>query len=378
MSRVAKKLVPQLSDITGAILMINAIDPQLNTIALFLEAIKDLPHIIILNKVDAVSVVKAQEIIDEINKQDTLLASVINNRGIGGIKKAMSDLPQGKIAILGIFNSGKTSLVNALTGEHNLVGNIPGTTLEFTEHSYGGWVLVDTVGQIVDVSKPLMVSIDLTKCSTITDKLMECIAQDVAGITASMGTIIEPLEKAVAIIKKQIDRGGKLIILGAGASALVAMEMAGQAQETGLPVMVFTNNLTTMQPISFAKGIGEDEEALARYVVLSVQKGDVMLGVSASGGTGFVHKAMFVARDKGAITISITENADTPLGQASDIIIKSDAKPEGPSSSKIQIAHLAIGHALILTLADIRGITAERAIEYMMPKIVPNKRMGIK
>jgi len=66
------------------------------------------------------------------------------------------------------------------------------------------------------------------------------------------------------------------------------------------------------------------------------------------------------------------------LGEAADIVIKSDAKPEGPSSSKVQIAHLAIGHALILTLADIRGIDAEKSINFMLSSRIRNKRMGIK
>jgi len=66
------------------------------------------------------------------------------------------------------------------------------------------------------------------------------------------------------------------------------------------------------------------------------------------------------------------------LGKAADFIIKSNAKPEGPSSSKIQVAHLAIVHAILLTLADERGITAEQSIEFMLPEKVATKKMGIK
>ena len=76
--------------------------------------------------------------------------------------------------------------------------------------------------------------------------------------------------------------------------------------------------------------------------------------------------------------MAITENVDTPLGQAADYVIKSNAKPEGPSSSKIQAAHLAIGHALLLTLADVRGVTADQSVNFMLPEVVPTKKMGIK
>jgi D-arabinose 5-phosphate isomerase GutQ len=110
----------------------------------------------------------------------------------------------------------------------------------------------------------------------------------------------------------------------------------------------------------------------------AVNEGDVMIGVSASGGTGFVYDALERAQEKGAVTVAITENIDTPLGQAADYVIKSNAKPEGPSSSKIQAAHLAIGHALLLTLADERGVTADQSVNYMLPERVPTKKMGIK
>jgi D-arabinose 5-phosphate isomerase GutQ len=117
---------------------------------------------------------------------------------------------------------------------------------------------------------------------------------------------------------------------------------------------------------------------MSEYSALIVNKGDVAIGISASGGTAFVHEFLRIVREKGAHTISITENADTPLGKYSDIIIKSNAKPEGASSSKIQTAQLAIGHALMITLADERGVTAEQSIGYMLPHKVENKMMGIK
>ena len=376
--RITKKLVPALHDINGAVLMLNAMDPQLATFTLFAGAVSHLDNFVIVNKVDKVTETEAEILASKFPDRQIVLASITEKRGLDEIKDRLEEFISGKVVILGSFNSGKTSLINALTGENNPVGNIPGTTLELSRHPYKHLTLIDTVGQVVDISKPLMVSIDLTDCKTIGDKLEKCMVEDMWGIENSIEGSMIGLGKAVKLIQEQVEKGGKVVTCGAGASALVAMEIAGQGQETGLPIMCFTNNLATAQPISFAKGTEEMEMSLAEYFARAVQEGDVVIGVSASGGTGFVYKFVELSRSMGARTIAITENIDTPLGEAADIIIKSDAKPEGPSSSKIQVAQLAIGHALIITLADLRGIDAEKSIGFMLPQKIPNKRMGIK
>jgi D-sedoheptulose 7-phosphate isomerase len=381
-SRVTKKLVPSLRDIDAAIMMVNASDPQLPTLALFYDAISHLPFITVLNKTDKVTGEEIRLTTQKLGGE-VIPAALPIGRGLPEIRYRLGRWILGgtvkKVAVLGIFNSGKTSLINALTGDNAPVGDIPGTTLELTLHDYEGHLtLVDTTGQIIDISKPLMVSIDLTGQKTITDKLTHCLRQDAQAITSSSYSALAGLHKAVTVLQDAITAGGKLVTCGAGASALVAMEIAGQAQETGIPVLCFTNNFSCAQPVSFAKGALEDETALARYFAGAVNAGDVALGVSASGGTGFVFRFLEMARARKAATIAITENSDTPLGYAADVIIKSDGKPEGPSSSKVQIAHLALGHALILTLADERGVTAEKSIENMLPEPCPCKMMGIK
>ncbi len=64
-----------------------------------------------------------------------------------------------------------------------------------------------------------------------------------------------------------------------------------------MPIMVFTNNLGDMQPVSFAKGAGEEEMGLSKYLTMAINVGDVMIGISASGGTGFVYDALERARE---------------------------------------------------------------------------------
>lgn len=380
--RVFKKISTPFENFnpTAAILMVNAVDPQINTLKVFLEAINEikLKHFVVINKTD-LSEDHYPKLVDALGVE-LLKLSLKTLNGFDIVKdKINNTFTKGdRVAVLGIFNSGKTSLISQLTNKKLAIGNIPGTTLEFSEHDYNGMTLIDTVGQVIDINKPYMVSVDFSGCESPEKKISRVLTQDAEGILATAELCIPQIKKVVELMKEQVGKGNKIVVTGAGASALVAMEMAGQGIETGVPIMVFTNNLAEAQPISFAKGFVEEEAALARYIAGVINVGDVLIGVSASGGTGFVYDALDKGKKRGAITVAITENIDTPLGKAADFIIKSNAKPEGPSSSKIQVAHLAIGHALMLTLADERGITADEAVNYMMPEYVPTKKMGIK
>lgn len=381
--RVLKKISTPFEEFepTSAILMINMADPQINTMKVFLEAIQNskLQFFAVANKMDLSDKVK----LDEVKKGlglNPISASLISNQGLEEIKENIKKTfsPKDRITVLGVFNSGKTTLISKLTGKDLEIGDLPGTTLEFTEHTYKDYVLIDTVGQVIDVNKPMMVSIDFSDCKTPQEKVSRVLRQNAEAILATLEIAVPSIVKVVDVIKKQINKGNKIVVTGAGASALVAMEMGGQGLETGVPIMVFTNNFGDAQPVSFSKGVGEEEMGLSKYFVQAINKGDILIGISASGGTGFVYDAMRRAKEKGAITVAITENIDTPLGKAADYIIKSNAKPEGPSSSKIQVAHLTIGHALLLALADERGITADQSIKFMLPEKVPTKKMGIK
>lgn len=396
--RIIKKLNTPFEVVnpTAALLLVNLQDPQLGTLKVFMKAIVDydLHYFAVGNKADLVT----EEQIEKVKKDfETMMTdlpgthriwfvtSCKTGNGIDFLKRSM-DMKFGsgeRIVVLGIFNSGKTSMIRHFLGKEvgitSVLGEaVPGKTQTFDEYVFEDKFLIDSVGQVIDISKPLMFSIDFTGCKTPGEKVERVFEEETKGLRLSLKSSKSSILKAVELLKKQIDLGKKIIVFGAGASALVAKEMAGQGTETGVPILVFTNDLAEASPISFAKGIAEEERGLAKYGTQAISEGDVCIGVSASGGTGFVFEALRIAREKGAKTISITENLDTPLGKYSDIIIKSEAKPEGPSSSKIQTAHLVIGHALILLLAEARGMTAEKSIEFMMPEKCANKKMGIK
>lgn len=333
--RVSKKLVTPFDkfDPDAAILVVNLIDAQVNTLKVFQKAIEEkrLPYFVVGNKIDKVNPSeKIKEVEKELGCRITPV-SALTGQGIKKVKKGIEKFkPGSRIVVLGVFNAGKTSLISKLTGLDLKIGEIPGTTLEFVPYQYEKYTLIDTVGQIIDINKPMMVSVDLSGCKTVEEKISRVLKEDANAILATREIAMPKIKKVVQVIKRQVDKGKKIIVTGAGASALVAMEMAGQGLETGLPISVFTNNLAELQPVSFAKGVGEEEAGLSNYIARMANKGDILVGISASGGTGFVYHTLNLAHRKGAVTVAITENPDTPLGKQADYIIKSNAKPEGP------------------------------------------------
>jgi len=367
-----------------AIIVVNVKDPQINTIKSFIQACDDyeIGYTVFVNKTDSISNVTQNDIVEGIRKQlglkDIKYGSAKKHK-IPLMKKYLELWKGKRIIVLGVFNSGKTSLINNLCGTNYKIGDIPGTTLEFTETIVDeDTVIIDSVGQLIDIHKPMMVSIDLSECSSGIDKIDKIFEEEILGLVETKETIKDDIYNVVKTLKKSIQSGNKIIVTGAGASALVAKEMAGQGTECGLPIMVFTNDGAELQPVTFSKGLGEQEGGLSKYISNAINSNDVVIGVSASGGTGFVFDTLKRAKKKGAITVAITENPDTPLGHSAMFTIKSNAKPEGPSSSKIQTAHLVIGHSLILTLADELGVTADESVGYMLPETLENKKMGIK
>jgi len=396
--RVFKKISTPFVDARPdkAIIVVNGLDPQINTIKAFIQACDEykIGYTVFVNKVDKIDDEKFTVgfIKQSLDLKDIQFGSAKTSKGFKKLATYL-DLWFGKrIIVLGVFNSGKTSLINKLTGEKLKVGDIPGTTLEFTEIPVNGTVknigkdneehistvLIDSVGQLIDIHKPMMVSIDLSDCSDGFEKVNKIFDEEILGLVETKECVKNDIFTVVKIIKQALSEGNKIIVTGAGASALVAKEIAGQGTECGLPIMVFTNDGAELQPVTFSKGLGEQEGGLSKYIANAINPGDIVIGISASGGTGFVFDTLRRGREKKAITIAITENSDTPLGHAALYIIKSEAKPEGPSSSKIQTAHLVIGHALILTLADELGITADESVGYMLPDVLENKKMGIK
>ena len=105
------------------------------------------------------------------------------------------------------------------------------------------------------------------------------------------------LEKAI----NSLDEAKNIYLFGVGASGLVAMD--------------FQHKLMRINKKAFMYLDSHSQLASA----VNIEKGDVAVGISHSGKTLEVLKAIMAANEKGARTISITKYGNNPVSSAADI-----------------------------------------------------------
>jgi N-acetylmuramic acid 6-phosphate etherase len=114
--------------------------------------------------------------------------------------------------------------------------------------------------------------------------------------------------------------GGRLFFVGAGTSGRLGVIEAAECPSTfGTPRQLVQAIMAGGRAAVFRSREGAEDDAVAarRAVGARVRKGDVIVGISASGVTPFVRSALEAARRRGAGTVLVTCNA-RGLGRLSD------------------------------------------------------------
>ena len=134
----------------------------------------------------------------------------------------------------------------------------------------------------------------------------------------AVGRVGIEIAAAVSVIVASFRRGGRLFFAGAGTSGRLGVLEAAECPPTfGTPPRLVQAIMAGGRAAVFRSREGaEDDEAAARRAVRArVRRGDVVVGISASGVTPFVRAALDLARQRGARTILINCNA-TGSGKA--------------------------------------------------------------
>ncbi|MGD9849515.1 MAG: SIS domain-containing protein [Desulfuromonas sp.] len=139
--------------------------------------------------------------------------------------------------------------------------------------------------------------------------------------------------------------GHKVLVMGNGGSAADAQHLAAELvgrflkNRAALPAIALTTDSSILTAVGNDFGF---EQVFARQVEALAGAGDVVIGISTSGNSPNVLRAIEVARRRGCVTLAFTGRAGGELARQVDLAL-TVAVPETPH---IQEAHLTFIHIL--------------------------------
>jgi N-acetylmuramic acid 6-phosphate etherase len=145
---------------------------------------------------------------------------------------------------------------------------------------------------------------------------------DLAAVRA-VGRAARPLARAVELVAAALARGGRLVFVGAGTSGRLGVLEAAECPPTfgtppGLVRAVMAGGRASV--FRAAEGAEDDAPAGAREIRRHARRGDVVVGVAASGVTPFVRAALAAARARGAATVLVTCNPTVARSSARVVV----------------------------------------------------------
>jgi len=165
------------------------------------------------------------------------------------------------------------------------------------------------------------------------------------------------IDQAVNLLLESARRGRKVFICGNGGSASTASHFACDlAKNTIVPgaprfqVVALTDNMALMT--AWANDTAYDNVFAAQLEPL-VQAGDVVIGISCSGNSANVLKALSLARERRATTIGFTGDQGGRLKELVDLCIHAPS----PHIEQQEDVHLALEHCICVTLRAVLSRT---------------------
>ncbi|OCG74049.1 phosphoheptose isomerase [Gilliamella sp. Nev6-6] len=160
---------------------------------------------------------------------------------------------------------------------------------------------------------------------------------------------LEQIQKAAVLIADSFKQGGKVLSCGNGGSHCDAMhfaeELTGRFRDNrpAYPAIAISD-------VSHISCVGNDfgfDFIFSRYIEGVGQKGDVLLGISTSGNSTNVLKAIEAAKQKGMKIITLTGKDGGKMNGLADVDIR---VPHFGYADRVQEIHIKVIHILILLI----------------------------
>ncbi|MGB9709974.1 MAG: D-sedoheptulose-7-phosphate isomerase [Thermodesulfovibrio sp.] len=163
---------------------------------------------------------------------------------------------------------------------------------------------------------------------------------------------IKLIKEVAEIIAKTLNEGSKILIFGNGGSATDASHIAAEfvnrfkRERPGLPAIALNTDMAVITAIA---NDYDYSEVFSKQIKALGTSGDIAIGISTSGSSRNVIKAVEVAKKRGLKTIAFTSIRGEKL------ISKVDYAFAVPSEDtpRIQETHITLGHILCELVEDI-------------------------
>lgn len=171
-----------------------------------------------------------------------------------------------------------------------------------------------------------------------------------ASVAAKQRTLEnEDLQKNVAQISKAMIEAfkadKKVLFCGNGGSAAdaqhLAAELSGRFYFDRPPLYAEALHVNT----SYLTAVGNDysyQEIFARMVQAAGKKGDILVGISTSGNSPNVIRAIEVAKQNGMIVVGMTGETGGKMKDLCDFLLNVPSK----DTPRIQEIHILLGHII--------------------------------
>lgn len=156
---------------------------------------------------------------------------------------------------------------------------------------------------------------------------------------------VEKIDKAAMMCVESLKNGGKMHFCGNGGSAAdaqhLAAELSGRFYYDRPPLNAEALHVNTSYMTAVANDYSYDL-VYARMLQASAKNGDVLVGISTSGNSANILKAIDVAKQIGVKTIGMTGETGGKMAEVCDILINVPSK----CTPRIQESHIMIGHII--------------------------------
>lgn len=181
---------------------------------------------------------------------------------------------------------------------------------------------------LTEKNNPLTADIDLKDSFEIA-RLINAEDQKVAFVIEKQ---LQPIAEAIEAIAQSFQKGGRLAYFGAGTSGRLGVLDASECWPTfGVEHGMVSGYIAGGdKALRYSVENSEDNASfgLSDLADFKPQKGDVIVGISASGNPAYVLAVMQKAQALGCVTIGISSNPEAKMKEFAHIFICTEVGPE--------------------------------------------------